>query len=340
LPGLMGLRGNVFGAMASRLSTAFYLGSSEPDFRDRYVVANSLFSVWLATVPALILLFVAFLKYRDLSTMSAVAQIAMSSSVVSGVILSVCTAAVVIMAFKRAIDPDSISGPFITSVADLITIPSLVFFLLIASIQGSWILAILMCLILLFSFSYSLKDKKNWTIYRESAAIVFLLSMIQIVTGNVLEEFSELVYLSVFIGFAYPAIIDQLGNYGSIVVARTSTSLHLGEIEKPYLKRALRDMKFIMLTVPFVFPFISFIPILIAYLYLGFVSVNPLSMALFFFSFVLVVFLVLLLSFYIAILLQRLKVDPDNGGIPLVTTISDVLGTVYAVFVAWIFITF
>ncbi|MCS7143744.1 MAG: magnesium transporter [Archaeoglobaceae archaeon] len=340
LPGLMGLRGNVFGAMASRLSTAFYLGSSEANFKDRYVTTNSFFSIWLATMPVLILLLIAFIKYPDLNSMITATQIAVSSSVISAVFLSICTASVVILAFRKAIDPDSISGPFITSVADLITIPSLVFLIILFEIQISWILALIMFLIFLISVFFSAREKKNWRIYKESLAIVCSLAFIQSITGNILDEFSEIIYLSLFMGFAYPSIIDQLGNYGSIVVARTSTKLHLGEIEGFDLKKAMKDIKYILSTAIFTFPFISIIPIVLAYAYFGFFSFNAFAFLVFFVSFIVVVFLILLLSFCIAVLLHKVKIDPDNGGIPLATTIGDVFGTIYAVAVAWLFITF
>ncbi|MEM2086237.1 MAG: magnesium transporter [Archaeoglobaceae archaeon] len=340
LPGLMGLRGNVFGAMASRLSTAFYLGSSEADFRDRYVITNSFFSVWLATMPVLILLLIALAKYPDVSSILTATQIAVSSSVISAVVLSACTTAVVIVAFRKSIDPDSISGPLITSIADLITIPSIIFLIVLFEVQVSWILALLMFFVLVISVIFSVREKRNWSIYKESLAIVCSLALIQSITGNLLEEFSEIVYLSFFVGFAYPAIIDQFGNYGSIVVARTSTKLHLGEIEGFDLKKAIKDIKYILLTTPLVFPFISIVPLVLAYLYFGFVYVNAVLFAIFFFSFIIVVFLLLLLSFWIAVLLHMVKIDPDNGGIPLITTIADVIGTIYAVAIAWLFITF
>ncbi len=340
LPGLMGLRGNVFGAMASRLSTAFYLGSSEANFKDRYVFSNFLFSVWLATMPASILLLLAFFKYRDLDSMIVATEIAISSSVISAIFLSLSTALVVILAFRRAIDPDSISGPFITSVADLVTIPSLVLLIFLFEIKIGWILALISALVLAISIIISLTEKKNWRIYKESLAIICSLALIQSITGNILDEYSEIIYLSLFVSFAYPSILDQLGNYGSIVVARTSTKLHLGEIEGFDLKKAMEDIKYLLFTAPFVYPFISIIPFVIAYVYFGTIPFNAFALAIFFFSFICMVFLVLLLSFCISVLLHKLKIDPDNGGIPLVTTIADVFGTIYAVGVALLFITF
>lgn len=340
LPGLMGLRGNVFGAMASRLSTALYLGSSEANFRDRYVATNSLFSVWLATMPVLILLFIASIKYPDATAISTAIQIGISSSVISAIVLSLCTTAVVIIAFRKAIDPDSISAPLITSVADLITIPSIIFLILLFEIQISWILALFMGFILLICVFFSIKEKRNWRIYKESLAIVCSLALIQSLTGNILEEFSEVIYLSFFISFAYPAIIDQFGNYSSIVVARTSTKLHLGEIDGFNVKKVMRDIKHIMITTPFIFPFISIVPLLVAYAYFGSIDFNALTFTIFFLSFLLVVFLLLLFSFYVSVLLNMAKIDPDNGGIPLITTIADVIGTIYAIFIAWLFVTF
>lgn len=340
LPGLMGLRGNVFGSMASRLSTAFYLGSSEANFKDRYVFSNFFFSVWLATMPVLILLLLAFFKYRDLDSMIAATEIAISSSVISAIFLSLSTALVVILAFRRAIDPDSISGPFITSVADLITIPSLVLLIFLFEIKIGWILALILTLVLAISIIISLTEKKNWKIYKESVAIVCSLALIQSITGNILDEFSEIIYLSLFVSFAYPSILDQLGNYGCIVVARTSTKLHLGEIEGFDLKKAMEDIKYLLFTAPFVYPFISIIPFVMAYVYFGTIPFNAFALAIFFFSFISMVFLVLLLSFYLSVLLHKLKIDPDNGGIPLVTTIADVLGTIYAVGIALLFVTF
>jgi len=326
--------------MASRLSTAFYLGSSEANFKDRYVFSNFFFSVWLATIPALILLLLAFFKYRDLDSMIAATEIAISSSVISAIFLSLSTALVVILAFRRAIDPDSISGPFITSVADLITIPSLVLLIFLFEIKIGWILALILTLVLAISIIISLTEKKNWKIYRESVAIVCSLALIQSITGNILDEFSEIIYLSLFVSFAYPSILDQLGNYGCIVVARTSTKLHLGEIEGFDLKKAMEDIKYLLFTAPFVYPFISVIPFVMAYVYFGTIPFNAFALAIFFFSFISMVFLVLLLSFYLSVLLHKLRIDPDNGGIPLVTTIADVLGTIYAVGIALLFVTF
>lgn len=339
LPGLMGLRGNVFGAFCSRLSTAFYLGSSEPRFQDKFVYKNALFSIWATTIPIFVLLFISYLKIDDFDGFVASAQISIVSAILIGLLLSLVSVSVVIFAFKKAIDPDSISGPIITSIADLITIPSLVLFIFLFESNQLLVFFVTSALLLALSFALSL-GKEYRRIYKEVIFIVTALAVVQSLTGSVLEEFSELVYLSFFMSFAYPAILDTFGNYGSIIVARTSTKLNLGEIEKGSIREALNDIKAIVPTSVVVFPFISLIPFLLSYKVFQVVNVAPIPMIVFFLSFVLMVFLFLVASFYIAVFLSRFHIDPDNGGIPLVTTIADFIATLYAVAIALVFISF
>ncbi|MEM3761864.1 MAG: magnesium transporter [Archaeoglobaceae archaeon] len=339
LPGLMGLRGNVFGAFCSRLSTAFYLGSSEPSFRDKFVYKNALFSIWAATLPVFVLLLISYLKIDDFDGFVASAQISIVSGFLIGLLLSLVSVVVVIFAFKKAIDPDSISGPLITSVADLVTIPSLVLFILLFESNKILVIFVVSVLLLVLVFIFSL-GKEYHRIQKEVVSIVTVLAVVQSLSGSVLEEFSEIIYLSLFMSFAYPAILDTFGNYGSIIVARTSTKLNLGEIEKGSIKEVLSDVKAIVPTSILVFPFVSLIPFLLSYKVFQVVSVALIPMVVFFFSFLAMVFLFLVMSFYIAVFISKFHIDPDNGGIPLVTTIADFIATLYAVAISLVFISF
>ncbi|MEM4645867.1 MAG: magnesium transporter [Archaeoglobaceae archaeon] len=337
LPGLMGLRGNIFGSLCSRLSTALYLGSSEPSFRDSYVYKNAFFSIWASVVPLIVLLIVGFLKIRDLDGFIASIQILIPSAILIGIFLSFSSVLIVITAFKRSVDPDSISGPMITSIADLVTIPSLVIFIQFFE-SGMIIPIMIFSLILLAIFILFSLGSEYRKIRLEVISIVTILAIFQSFTGSFLEEFSKIVYLSFFMSFAYPAIIDTLGNYGTIIVARTSTKLNLGEIESRNLKEILSDLKAILPTSLLIFPFISFAPILLSAFFFDVMIFNPIPMTIFFLSFPVIVFFIIAMAFYLALLLQTFKIDPDNGGIPLVTTLADLVGTIYAVAVALIFI--
>ena len=337
LPGLMGLRGNVFGALCSRLSTAFYLGSSLPSFRDNYVYKNFLFSIWASTVPIFLLMLIGLLKIRDFEGFLSSLQISIASSVLVGLLLSLVSILIVITSFKRSIDPDSISGPLITSIADIVTVPSIVVFIII--FEADWIYPFLLASIVLLVISINFsRGKELKRIKNEVLSVITALSVLQSMTGSLLQEFSEIIYLSIFLSFAYPSIIDTLGNYGCIIVARTSTRLNLGEIEKGSLEGLIDDLKAVLPTSILIFPFISLVPIYLSYLTLGNFFFEPIVISIFFASFLLLISLVILVAFYLAVALHHLKIDPDNGGIPLITTIADLLGTAYTVAIAFFFI--
>ncbi len=337
LPGLMGLRGNVFGALCSRLSTAFYLGSSLPSFRDNYVYKNFFFSIWASTVPIFLLMLIGLLKIRDFEGFLSSLQISIASSVLVGLLLSLVSILIVITSFKRSIDPDSISGPLITSIADIVTVPSIVVFIII--FEADWIYPFLLASIVLLVISINFsRGKELKRIKNEVLSVITALSVLQSMTGSLLQEFSEIIYLSIFLSFAYPSIIDTLGNYGCIIVARTSTRLNLGEIEKGSLEGLIDDLKAVLPTSILIFPFISLVPIYLSYLTLGNFFFEPIVISIFFASFLLLISLVILVAFYLAVALHHLKIDPDNGGIPLITTIADLLGTAYTVAIAFFFI--
>jgi mgtE-like transporter len=193
-------------------------------------------------------------------------------------------------------------------------------------------------IVLLVISIYFSRGKELKRIKKEVLSIITSLAVLQSITGSLLHEFSEIIYLSIFLSFAYPSIIDTLGNYGCIIVARTSTRLNLGEIEKGDLKGLIDDLKAILPTSILIFPFISLVPVYLSYLTLGNFFFKPIAISIFFASFVFLIFLVILVAFYLAVALHCLKIDPDNGGIPLITTIADFLGTAYTVAIAFFFI--
>jgi mgtE-like transporter len=338
IPGLMGLRGNVFGSFGSRISTSLYLGSAEPKLSDRFILKNTVFSIWAATIPAIILLCVAFLKFREIDQILVVSQIVIDSSVLISSVLGIMTAVIVISSFKRGVDPDSIVGPAVATFADLVTIPSLILFIvLIEKFKNAEIIIVISVAILIFSIIYSVRGGDLKT-YREVVAIVSLLALVQSVTGNILEEFSDMIHLAAILSFAYPAIIGSIGNYGSIVVARTSTKLHMGEISKSIGGDVLRDLLYIFATSLFVFPLIITVSLTLSNAFGGGFKFSIMPFLAFFVIYSIIIFAVLVLSLYLSLYLYEKGIDPDNGGIPIITTISDVIGTVATVLIAGIFI--
>jgi mgtE-like transporter len=125
VPALLATRGNVYGSLGARLSTALHQGLLEPrldlgDRRLRAAVAGALASGALASV------FAALLTVAALSALGQpvagplrLAAIALLSALMSGVVLSALVVAVVVVGYRRGVDPDTLVGPTVTVAGDV-----------------------------------------------------------------------------------------------------------------------------------------------------------------------------------------------------------------------------
>lgn len=111
LPGMMGLRGNVFGSMASRFSTMLYLGDLEPSLREKKVLKHIVIAMMLSLIPVTILWaigIVSGIKYHA----PEILLIVIGSTILVSLILGYFTGFVTIFAFRREVDPpDSMAAP-------------------------------------------------------------------------------------------------------------------------------------------------------------------------------------------------------------------------------------
>jgi mgtE-like transporter len=125
VPALLATRGNVYGALGARLSTALHQGLVEPridrgDRRLRGAVAAALANGVLASC------FAAVVAYLLLSALgSAVAPvvtlvgIALLASLLSGATLAAAVVTVVFAGYRRGMDPDTLVGPLVTTTGDV-----------------------------------------------------------------------------------------------------------------------------------------------------------------------------------------------------------------------------
>ncbi len=132
IPPLLALRGNINGAMASRIGTALHTGVIDPGLRwTRELKVNVLSSIVLtliasATIGILAFLSctltgvrtIGFLKFLEIATLGAV---------LSGVILSLVTVLVAVESYVRGLDPDNVTAPLMATVGDLVTIGCIFF---------------------------------------------------------------------------------------------------------------------------------------------------------------------------------------------------------------------
>lgn len=328
LPGIMGLRGNIFGSLASRFSTSLYLGEIPPKVFSKGVFEGVSLSLLLALIPVVILWLIGVFKIK---TLDVTVAILFASTTLACLILAFSTALVTIIPFRKGVDPDAIAAPLVTSIADLVTIPTLIVFIILAE-KNVLVLTISSITLFLTLLYFIKKYRFKVRVYTELGAILCFLALLSSVSGILLESFSGLIYEIFVLSVLYPALLDSLGNYGSVVGAKISTKLHLGEIDKLFDKRVFNEIFSLMSTSPII-PILMY---LIAFPIVLTLGKNVEITFLFFLLYPVFAFLSMLIAAAIAVLSFRTGLDPDNVTVPMITTLADVIATVFAVFIAFL----
>jgi mgtE-like transporter len=130
VPPLLDLRGNINGALTSRLGTALHTGVIRPRLMmTAELKANVVSSLILSFVAAIT---VGVLSYSmcaltGVETVGAVKLVAIATiaGIISGAVMSALAVLVAIQAYARGVDPDNVSSPIMTAVGDFMVVISI-----------------------------------------------------------------------------------------------------------------------------------------------------------------------------------------------------------------------
>ena len=127
-PGFLDMRGNISGALASRLSSGLFLGIIDPSkLNTKIIRGNLLASFFLAMVVSLVLGTLAFLF--SLIVFDIFVPKIILAALLAGIIANAIEVPLTLLAtfyfFKKGHDPNNIIGPVITTSGDVISILSL-----------------------------------------------------------------------------------------------------------------------------------------------------------------------------------------------------------------------
>ncbi|MGH2695859.1 MAG: magnesium transporter [Actinomycetota bacterium] len=348
LPGLMVLmpaaiatRGNIFGAMASRLGTTIHSGLFEVS-RDRGgVLYQNLFA---ATVLTLAISLGGAALARILSVAFGLTTISLADfvviSIVGGVLASIFVGAIAIglsvAAYRREWDLDSVASPLITASGDMFTVPALFLASFIVGLGGvtvvlSWTLAALALGLTVWGLLYRRAAARR--VIRESLPILLLAAAADVLAGLVLQsrldEFAAFPALLLLI----PPILGNAGGLGGTLSSRLASKLHLGALTPRGLPEAVAflDFSIILLTAVLTFPLLGLAAHGLAAL-LGLSSPGAATMiGVTVMAGLLVTLLTAFVAYYTAAATYRVGLDPDNHGLPTITSSMDLLGVVCVV---------
>lgn len=127
VPPLIDLRGNINGALASRLGTALHSGVIEPTLKmSTELKINLISSLILSFIASAsigaISYVVAFFSGVQPVNFFVLMVIALIAGFLSGVILAAITVIVATSAYRRGWDPDNVTSPAMATIGDIVTV--------------------------------------------------------------------------------------------------------------------------------------------------------------------------------------------------------------------------
>jgi mgtE-like transporter len=350
IPAAIGLRGNVFGPLGSRLSTGLQTGTLSWTWRhDSLLGQNVIGAMASSVVAALGLSIVAEIVVQavrgssgDVLGVADFVVVSVLGGTVASLVVLAITLGLAIASARFGWDLDNVMAPLISASGDFVTLPAIV--AVAALIDRGWLtwtLAGVTTILVVGSGVAVLRSSMDTArrILVESVPILLVAGSLSLVAGIVLERsLDRFLTFSVLI-VLLPGYLSTAGALGGILSNRLSTKVHLGLVEASRIPRgeARADMRI---------TFVLALPIFVFLAVLG-GTFGPLAgrstpglgllIAVAATGGLLATAFVAVVAYYGTFVAVRFGLDPDNHGVPMVTASLDVVGaaTLIGALVLW-----
>lgn len=337
VPAAIAQRGNVFGALGSRLGTAIHTGTFSITTRpDTLFGQNVLAAMGLSVIAATWLAFVArvlamlFSVDGVMSLLDFVA-VSVAGGVLASLVVLALTVALAAGSTRFGWDLDNVTAPLVTATGDLVTLPALIIgSLVVGSSRTSEVVGLLSITAAIVALGLCLRAGLPLLrrIVLESLPVLATASLISLAAGIVIEKqlgsFLEEPALLILI----PAYFGMAGALGGILSSRLGTKVHLGLIPVRAWPQgdALFDIRSIgLLAIP-IFALVGLAA------HVGSVIVGTESPGILMMIAVAslaglgATVVVLAVAYYGTLAAVRFGLDPDTASIPLTNSILDLVG--------------
>ena len=339
-PGVLSTRGAIGGVFSGRLSTALHTGRVNASFRNNTRTFHILFyaiimltlcsSIVMGVVTSLFSVFIVGTTMVDSIAILAVTTGTMGLSLV---FISPITIAVSILSFKKGLDPDVIVYPVISTVADVLVTICYIFMLnsFFSSQPGRILIgmfglafSLIACYIVIKNY----REPMFLKTVKEFFLTIILVAFIVNITGSALNRIGRIVGSKRKMYIVYPALIDTVGDVGSIVGSTATTKFALGLMGPSFssVKQHLFEISSAWSASQIMFIIYAITASL----------VNGFAVSSGFWRFtvqlvatnLLAVPLIIIISFVVAISTQQRGLDPDNFVIPIESALADGITTI------------
>jgi mgtE-like transporter len=339
VPAAVGLRGNVFGALGSRLGTLVAIGEFRLSRRRDTEVGQNLFaSIALSFGMSLLLALVAkgvaeaFNVRNAISTADFVVVSVIGALIPTAVVMAM-TVAVAALGVRREWDVDNVSVPVVTAAGDMVTLPSL--FLatyLVIDVPGAvvGVLAALCAAVGVVALVLGVRSHLDVLrrVVRESLPFLLWAGVVSTMAGITIQSRLDTLADEPALLIVVPPLLSLSGSLAGILSARVATKLHLGVLEpsRLSLRPVTEDLTLVFVVALPIFLVLGLAADVLAVVAdLG--TPGPAEMVvLMLLAGVLATVLSCAVAYGAALVTYRLGWDPDNNGVPLVSSASDFLG--------------
>jgi mgtE-like transporter len=338
IPVSIGMRGNIFGAMAARLGTAIHSGLFEISGNRSGVLGQNVYAAALLTVATSVAM---GLLARSVASLFGVATVSLWDLIVVALVGGILSSAFVLAftvylsaeSYRRGWDLDSVGATLITTVGDVVTLPCL-----LAASYLVHLRFVTVALGVLAVAAAMASVQRGWTtmwplarrIFHESLPILCVAIVLDILAGTVAEPRLEsfLTYNAFFV--LLPGFLARTGALGSILAARLGSKLHLGALTPRARPEAaaLLDASLVFVLGISVYALAGVATLVLAeilgYSYPGVVAFLGVTLT----GGILATVVASVIGYYAAVVAYRFGFDPDNHTIPVVTSGMDLLGVI------------
>ncbi|MBI4019020.1 MAG: magnesium transporter [Candidatus Aenigmarchaeota archaeon] len=347
LPAALDIRGCIFGTLASRLGSAFHIGTLKNfDLKNKVlrinVFASLSLSVILSVYLGIISKILTYLFGLPAIPLQELVSISLIAGLLSGVLLTIASIWISFLAYKRSWDPDNVTSPLVTAIGDFFTIPSLIAAAMIVQYIGHYsemifYASVMLSLLSMFHVLISsgvVPNSINFKrIMTESMPVLALSGLLSAASGVVLEAYVHSIIAIPIILMFIPSFLETAGNITTILSSRVGSKLHLGLIKPDFKMKGekLQEILNSMRLAYFIFPLLG----IMAYYIGAFAGVNGLTLwdivILSVSSGIILHLFLILMSMAISIISFNHNVDPDNVTIPIMTSVADIVSVLVIV---------
>ena len=353
IPGAIGMRGNIFGSFASRLSTNLHIGTLDPEFKWSPILNTNLSASFILTMVLSLFLaifakLICFIFHLKCIGIMDIILISVFAGAISSIIMLPITFFISIKSYIGGWDPDNITTPIVAAFGDLFTLPAIILSTIILhTIEFNIIfkniltLIIIISIIISFIYCYRLSYETN-TILRQSTPVLLLCSFLGGAAGGILNSAVETLLTNPSLLTLLPLFSGECGSLISILGARLSSALHSGLVE-PFKKpdaEAVNNFIICFILAIIVFPLIGFLAesssYALAVVGVGFDKIIGISTI----SGIILVAIMVVIVYYVSVTSYNNNLDPDNIVIPISTSITDSISSLILISVSLLFLGF